>query len=581
MGSIREKLRALWEDKRSWKVRLPLAILSPFAFVFTFILFGPCEIFIQNMQEMPFPFLTLAPALLLAGGAVFGALLLALLLLRGKLFNLAVSLLFAGTLAGYLQGNFLNIERGSLDGSAVYWQGFKFPMLQNCLAWLLIFGAVFLLLYLSRKAWTRGIELACTVLIGAQAVAFIVLLVQAGPAQVFRVGQEKAYVSRDGIYEVAPKNNVIVFLLDRLDNRFTDEALALHPEWAQRLGGFTYYHDFTGSYANTRPSIAYFMTGVRHDYTVPWEDYFQRAWSEPVYPFLPDIHNAGYKTRIYSDCAYVFGEAENVEGVVDNIRRDTHTVHRRLMLVKMLGLSAYRYAPEAMKPYFQMYSGELGDVVSVHGADGGNSLFTVDDVAFWKGYREYGLTVDPDAQGAFQFYHFEGAHYPYVMDENAQPVTGGTRNGQIAGNMEMIFRYLDELEDIGLFEDATIIITTDHARPPEKNGDLSDVSGSRVSTLMIKPAGTGRTQPLATSNKQVCQDNLRASIISYFGLDGSAYGRTIESIGEGEQMTRYLWMRGEAGSVADKLFTFRITGDANDFSNWELIDEDTMDYIGL
>ena len=123
MGSIREKLRALWEDKRSWKVRLPLAILSPFAFVFTFILFGPCEIFIQNMQEMPFPFLTLAPALLLAGGAVFGALLLALLLLRGKLFNLAVSLLFAGTLAGYLQGNFLNIERGSLDGSAVYLGG--------------------------------------------------------------------------------------------------------------------------------------------------------------------------------------------------------------------------------------------------------------------------------------------------------------------------------------------------------------------------------------------------------------------------------------------------------------------------
>ena len=46
-------------------------------------------------------------------------------------------------------------------------------------------------------------------------------------------------------------------------------------------------------------------------------------------------------------------------------------------------------------------------------------------------------------------------------------------------------------------------------------------------------------------------------------------------------MTRYLWMRGEAGDVADKLFTFRITGDANDFSNWELIDEDTMEYIGL
>lgn len=110
---------------------------------------------------------------------------------------------------------------------------------------------------------------------------------------------------------------------------------------------------------------------------------------------------------------------------------------------------------------------------------------------------------------------------------------------------------------------------------------MGDVNDSRVSTLMIKPAGIGRTEPLGVSSKQVCQDNLRASIISYCGLDAAAYGRTIESIGEHEQMTRYLWIRGERGDIADKLFTFRITGDANDFSNWELIDEAVMDYWGL
>lgn len=581
MGTVKDRMRALWADQRSWRIRLPLALLTAFTCVFTFLLFGPCEIFIQNMQEMPFPFLTLALVLLLAGAAAFAALLLALLLLRGKAFNFAVSVLFAGTLAGYLQGNFLNLDHGSLDGNAVYWQSYRFAMLKNLAVWLLVFAGVFFLLYLSRKLWTRGIELMCAILIGAQTVALIVLLAQTGLARLGRVGQETAYVSRDGIYEVAPENNVIVFLLDRLDNRFTDEVLELHPEWAQRLGGFTYYHDFTGSYANTRPSIAYFMTGVQHDYTVPWEDYFDRAWSEPVYQFLPDIHSAGYKTRIYSDSSYVFGDAGNVEGVVDNIRRDTKTVHRRLMLVKMLVLSAYRYAPEALKPFFQLYSGELGDVVTVSGDGKENNLFTVDDVAFWRGYREHGLTVDQDARGVFQFYHFEGAHSPYVMDENAQPVEGGTLNGQITGNMEMIFRYLDELEEKGLFDDATIIITTDHARPPGQEGNMGDVNDSRVSTLMIKPAGTGRAEPLGVSSKQVCQDNLRASIISYCGLDAAAYGRTIESIGEHEQMTRYLWIRGERGDIADKLFTFRITGDANDFSNWELIDEAVMDYWGL
>lgn len=578
MGTIREKLRALWADQRSWNVRLPLALLTAFACAFTFILFGPCEIFIQNALEMPFSFSAMVPVLLLAGTVLFALLALALLLLRGKAFNLAVSFLFAGTLAGYLQGNFFNLDHGALDGTAVSWQSFRFAMVQNLLVWLLIFGAVFLLLYLSRRLWTQGLELACVILIGAQAAALVLLLVQ-NPG-VLRQSREEAYVSREGIYQVAPRNNVIVFLLDRLDNRYTDEVLELHPEWEQRLAGFTYYHDFTGSYATTRPSVAYFFTGVEHDYAVPWEDYFTRAWSEPVYSLLPDIHAAGYTTGVYTDCAYVFGDAADVEGFVDNIRRAPQTVDRRLLLVKMLLLSAYRYAPEAMKPFFQMYSGELGDIVSVNGTDMENNLFTVDDVAFWKGYREQGLTVDQSAQGAFRFYHFEGAHSPYVMDENAQPVAeeNGTRNGQITGNMEMIFRYLDELEEKGLFDDAVIIITTDHARQPGWAGTMDDVNDSRVATLMIKPAGVGRSDPLQWSAKQVCQDNLRASIAACCGLDAASYGRTVESIGEGEQTTRYLWVRGQKGDIIDQMFTFRITGDANDFSNWTLASQSTMAY---
>ena len=95
---------------------------------------------------------------------------------------------------------------------------------------------------------------------------------------------------------------------------------------------------------------------------------------------------------------------------------------------------------------------------------------------------------------------------------------------------------------------------------------------------MIKPAGTGRFEPLRWSDKQVCQDDLRASIASWCGLDASSYGPTIESIGEEEQRTRFLWVRGMVDDLADKMFTFRITGDANDFSNWELIDEYIMAY---
>ena len=46
-------------------------------------------------------------------------------------------------------------------------------------------------------------------------------------------------------------------------------------------------------------------------------------------------------------------------------------------------------------------------------------------------------------------------------------------------------------------------------------------------------------------------------------------------------MTRTLWMRGESGEVKDKLYTFQIKGDANDFANWKLIEERKMKHIML
>ena len=584
MSTVKNRLKTLWQDQRPAKIRLPLAALSAFTYVFTFILFGPCEIYIQNRQEMTFPFSAMAWTILFFGLFVFALLAGILMLLRGKIFNYAVSVLFALTLFGYLQGNFFNGASASLDGNAVNWLKRQGPMFGSLLLWVFLFIAVFFILYISRRLWARCIQLTCAVLIGAQLIAFAALLIQSGPKQVWEAGRGDSYVSRDGLYEVAPQKNVVVFLLDRLDNQYMDSMLNNHPDWRDQLTDFTYYHNFTGSYSNTRPAISYLLTGVEHDYSVRWEDYFERAWSEPAYPLLQDLHRAGYRTGVYTEGPYVFGDAQDAAGFVDNIKAAGRTIHYPELLKRVMELSVYRYAPEMIKPFFLIYTGDLGAVVSVDGENTKNDIYTLDDVAFWRDYRKQGLRIDEGANGAFLFYHLNGAHSPYCMGADAQALSqeeGATLDTQVTGNMRMIFSYLDELKALGLYDDTTVIITTDHGRPPKVNGDISDVSDSRVCTLMIKPAGESTGASLQLSHRQVCQDNLRASILSYFGLDSTPYGRTIESIGEEEPMTRYVWIRGERGEIRNKLFTFKITGDANDFSNWELIDELTMKYPGL
>ena len=86
---------------------------------------------------------------------------------------------------------------------------------------------------------------------------------------------------------------------------------------------------------------------------------------------------------------------------------------------------------------------------------------------------------------------------------------------------------------------------------------------------------------LEASNKPICQDNLRASISSYFGLECRDGHRTIESIDENEEVVRYFWMNATdaVGLRRDVyLITYEIIGDANDFSNWSIVSKKRIDY---
>ena len=100
----------------------------------------------------------------------------------------------------------------------------------------------------------------------------------------------------------------------------------------------------------------------------------------------------------------------------------------------------------------------------------------------------------------------------------------------------------------------------------------------------IKPAGEDGSTPMKRSRKQITQDNLRASISSYFGIElieNGRHTRTVEEIGEDENVTRYFWMNGTNDIKTNRdynLVTYEITGDANDFSNWKNVSEERIKY---
>lgn len=193
-----------------------VSMICAFAFVFTFIFFGPCETYAGNIGDMTFPISKLIPVLVLSGAIVFVIIVGILILLRGKLFTYALSFLFAVTLAGYIQGNFLNIDHGTLDGREIAWLHYKWPMLANLLFWFAMIIGAFMLAEYKKRLWSKSIMHISALLCIMQIAALVSLFW--GTDLTWRQSvEEEKYLSTSGMFELSDSQNVVFFLLDRCD----------------------------------------------------------------------------------------------------------------------------------------------------------------------------------------------------------------------------------------------------------------------------------------------------------------------------------------------------------------------------
>ena len=503
-----------------------LIVLMP---IISYVILGPLEIYFGNEKDFAFSYGDFFWLLLLIAIAVWaiGSLLVAAL--PEKLCVITNAVILGIAIASYIQNMFMNVKLSEADGSPMNWNELKSFTIINLIVWIVILALVICGSVFLKKYWTKISMGAAAFFSLIQVVAVISLVL---PAMTEHKESGNLQMATDERFQVAKENNIIVSVLDTFGNMQYEEALKKYPEIAEDLSDFTFYNNADCHYYCTFPSMTHMLTGNEFDFNATSEGWMQTAWtSERAVNFYQTLHDDEYTVNLYSATpGYVYGDLENLYGKIDNVRGVDTIVKKGILVKRICKMSIYKYVPYIVKPYFEVLSKEFDSVVEY--AEGDSC--TDDNGEFYQLLLNNPLEISNDMKNAVIIQHIFGTHQPYTLNQNAEIVEEADRIDTIKGLSVILNEYMQQLKDIGMYDDATIIITADHGA--WYGGDTQPI-------FFIKQSGETH-EALAVNEAPISLDDMQATILSLTGEDYSAYGTSVFDWNADDARERTVYMRG-------------------------------------
>lgn len=527
-----------WKNRKAdWLLSICINIF----FAFTIILYGPFEIFISNTNDFSF---TLKDFWwMLAAAALLYVIVATLftMLFKGIVFDFINLLLFAFPFCCYIQTMFLNGNMRALGNGDVTFS--KSVQIGNGLIWLVIITVIIMLRFLCRKNWKQVIKYGALALTAIQLVALVSMLFTTDVLK----EEKNGYLSKKGMFEVSSQKNVVVFILDFFDGRTMQSLLEDDAEVLEPLKGFTYFPNATSVHSRTYPSIPYLLTGNMCYFDEEPREYIEESFREST--FFNGLVKNKVNIGLYTYDQYIGNCVKNdiYNYVASQVKLDVKTTVKSMAKVVL-----YRDMPYFAKNRFLYDIDDLNnEVVKEDGLLGEEKYQIFNDEWFADEVDKNDISVNDNA-GSFRFYHLGSCHLGI-----GDPKPSGLRS------LHIVYDYIDKLNQAGVYENTTIIITADHG--DSGAGDTLDLpQKTAVPIMIVKPAGKGMQDELTVSKAPVSQTDLRSTIMNGYGFDNEEYGRTIFEIGEQEERERYYYYTAlysdSKGEV--ELREYKVDGDA-------------------
>jgi len=498
-----------------------LLLLPPTIFlIFTFAIYMPSSLFISNIDDFALDYIKIVPLIALVSVAVLVIVyIIGLIIPLKRLFYSYVLLVFSLALGFYIQGNFLNPAFNSLNGKEIAWSEYKINGIISIIAWILVFVVPQVVYAIKENIMSLIVKWGSLFVTAMQLVSLVVLLLTT-----HKVVSNDFAVTKNGEFELSSKNNTIMFVVDTLDASWFEDMLLPNEEYKKSLKDFTYFDDAVAGGAPTVLGIPTLLTGkIDMDASRDTSEYYKDAYESSS--LFADMQNSNCNVKLFTEFYYLDYCDKNS---VDNLKMEQKYVisSRRGFMECLYKFVSFYAMPQFLKQNFWLYSGEFNQYITLE--DNTSNLYKLDDTQFYQDFKEKGITTQND-KDTFVMYHLNGAHSPYVMDENAQAVPSDSIgvDSQIRGIFKIIKEYMDELKAKGIYDSSTIIITADH-------GGIDLYSNPAI---LVKERNANHDE-MVVSDSKITFTNVNNTIASSTLKDSSAYGENVFEVGD-KQMVRF------------------------------------------
>ena len=498
-----------------------LLLLPPTIFlIFTFAIYMPSSLFISNIDDFALDYIKIVPLIALVSVAVLVIVyIIGLIIPIKRLFYSYVLLVFSLALGFYIQGNFLNPAFHSLNGKEIAWSEYKINGIISIIAWILVFVVPQVVYAIKENIMSLIVKWGSLFVTAMQLVSLVVLLLTT-----HKVVSNDFAVTKNGEFELSSKNNTIMFVVDTLDASWFEDMLLPNEEYKKSLKDFTYFDDAVAGGAPTVLGIPTLLTGkIDMDASRDTSEYYKDAYESSS--LFADMQKSNCNVKLFTEFYYLDYCDKNS---VDNLKMEQKYVisSRRGFMECLYKFVSFYAMPQFLKQNFWLYSGEFNQYITLE--DNTSNLYKLDDAQFYQDFKEKGITTQND-KDTFVMYHLNGAHSPYVMDENAQAVPSDSIgvDSQIRGIFKIIKEYMDELKAKGIYDSSTIIITADH-------GGIDLYSNPAI---LVKERNANHDE-MVVSDSKITFTNVNNTIASSTLKDSSAYGENVFEVGD-KQMVRF------------------------------------------